>query len=680
MADEPKLKGDSPLPSGVLEFMDRWRRVLVAVVALLTVVAQLWSLIENRWQLAIGMLILMAVAGAFYAASRKFLNQRPLSAQALEATMIGLLVAIPVIALAILFLYSVLPREQEAGTSTTVAVAEFDGPPLPDPYKDCRPSDMLVHTLSRVGARFGGLKAFELPYSISPDNRLANLWAQFHGWFDAADIIVYGEYTLYNSSKVGPSGKADEIVINPEVANVPLIPVGYTSAPLYSWNFAGSVARIQDLCGSDLNDAGPPARFLDDARRGAAAISGLQALGKNDFQTAEDAQREAQRVEVASPAPCAGDPNQGLSKQSDCPGVLAFYLATIDARLGTLQRAAREYRYAAARLGTPEPYLDLGELYMRLGNPVAAFNAFDAAVNANPNSVAALATRAQYERDWLRPREAAIDLARAIDLENQIESGRAPRPPGDLYNRITLSRALFQRGGGAAACGIEEIQTVLYPNGTAAPPDSHVGAEALVEYAIWSKSQKLPGAEPALRAAVQTHPEHVHANYALGLMLEGSKPPNKVAATYYLRRAEYALAITDEDFLYQANAANELAKYIDTDPIERNHDFNRARDGYARSIAQNPGAVYAYYGRAQLEEQHDPTKAFSDLRRAAVLHPDDALLQSALAQVLDKLGRHDEGTQYHERAKRIAQRRIPKDEYGWSSQTCSYAAPPIGGQ
>jgi len=55
---------------------------------------------------------------------------------------------------------------------------------------------MLVHTLSNIGARYGGLTAFELPYSVNPDNRLARNWAQLHGWFDAADDRLRRLYAL----------------------------------------------------------------------------------------------------------------------------------------------------------------------------------------------------------------------------------------------------------------------------------------------------------------------------------------------------------------------------------------------------------------------------------------------------------------------------------------------------
>lgn len=663
--------GDSGSRSGVLESLGRWKQYLVTVAAILTVVAQLWGIVENQWKLASITLLLAAVIVALYVVSNRIPIGQPKVAETVRLSMIGLLIAIPLCSLAGLYLYSYLPRQLERGT-TTIAVAEFSGPPLPDPYKDCRPSDMLVHTLTRTSARFGGVTAFELPYSIQPDNRWASQWAQFHGLFEAADVIVYGEYTLFNSTNPGSADKPDEIVINPEIARVPEIPLAFTSAPLYSWISSGSIARIQDLCGSDLREAGHPARFLDDARRVVVAIAGLQALGRRNFQAATDALQQAQSPEVAVPQTCAGDPN-GVAKDSFCPGVLAFYLATLDSRLGHLSRAVMEYRYAAGRLGTPEPYINLGELEMRTGNAADAFGQFDRAVAADPNSVAAIATRAQYERDYLRSREAAIDLKRALDLEKSIEQGAVSRAADYAYDRLVLSRALYQRGGpGDAGCGIAQLGRVLYATGRSNPEN----VDAQVQYGAWLRGERrYPEAIAELQSALATDPDHVQGNYVLGLAWEQSSPPNNAAAVDYLERAEYAPAHTDSDFLYEANAAGELASRHD-DANGRQSDMARARQAYAEAISLNPGAVYAYYGRGILEAPSNRQQALRDFQTAARLHPDDAMVQSALAQFLDSIGRGTEAKSYHDRARLSIERRISKEEQQtWSAQSCSYADP-----
>ncbi|HEY4433014.1 MAG TPA: hypothetical protein VGM99_01320, partial [Candidatus Cybelea sp.] len=254
---EPTPDEKSSSHESLLGSLDTWQKYLVAIVAFLTVVAQLWSILEDRWLLVIATLAIVLIVAAVYFLSQRYLKEHPVSARAFRIAIVGAAVAMQVGALALLFFYSYFPRLEERG-QTRIAVAVFDGPPLPDPYKECRPSDMLVRSLGRVGDRFGGLTAFELPYSVNPDNRLAGNWAQFHGWFDAADVIVYGGYTLYNSGRAGSSGKPDEIIINPVVITVPLIPIGYKSAPLHSWTFAASVARIDDLCGGDLPAAGTP--------------------------------------------------------------------------------------------------------------------------------------------------------------------------------------------------------------------------------------------------------------------------------------------------------------------------------------------------------------------------------------------------------------------------------------
>ncbi len=442
---------------------------------------------------------------------------------AIRIGMILLLIAIPVCSLAGLFAYSYLPRITE-GDTTTIAVAEFTGSPLPDPYKDCRPSDMLVHTLTKVGARLGGVRAFELPYSIDPDNRWATSWAAFHGSFEAADMTVYGEYIPYESRASASSGHSDELVINPEVTRIPSIPLGFTSAPLYGWTFTGSVANIQELCGSDLRDAGFAPRFLDDARRVASAIAGLRAIGRNDYETATEAAGEARRSEVEKPQPCSVDPSkkaetQNIEQTSYCPAVLAFYLATLDARLGNLKPAIGEYAYAAPKLGTPAGYINLGQLYMSVGDPTDAFKAFDLAVNTDPTSVAAWATRSQYERDYVKPDQAWIDLQRAMKLRRQHYQGP--------FDDLVLSFAIYQRGAtGNTNCGISSLKQVLYPDWPVdRRPVKDAGVEALVRYGLWLKGAKeYPDAIADLQEALKHAPDDVQANYALGISYELETP------------------------------------------------------------------------------------------------------------------------------------------------------------
>ena len=537
---------------------------------------------------------------------------------------------------------------------------------------------MLVHTLTKVGARLGGVRAFELPYSIDPDNRWATSWAEFHGSFEAADMTVYGEYIPYESKKGAPSGQSDELVINPEVTRIPSIPLGFTSAPLYGWTFTGSVANIQELCGSDLPDAGFAPRFLDDARRIASAVAGLRALGRNDYEAAENAAAEARRSEVEEPQPaCAVNPAKKaeaatIEEKSFCPAVLAFYLATLDTRLGNLQAAIGEYAYAAPKLGTPAGFINLAELYMSVGDPEDAFKALDLAVNTDPTSVAAWATRSQYERDYMRPQQAWIDLQRAMKLRREHYQGP--------FDDLVLSFAIYQRGAtGNTNCGIISLRKVLYPDWPVDPrPVKDAGVEALVRYGLWLKGAKdYPDAIADLQAALKHSPDDVAGNYALGISYELESPPSLTEAETFLRRAEYARAYTDEDYLYQANAANQLATNFDKgDAGTRTTDLARAKDAYGRSIKKNSGAAYAYFGRSILERPTDARQALADLRAAAKLHPDDAMIQSSLAQMLDSMQRKAEGLPYHRQAAYVIQNRISQKEANdWDSQTCGYKNP-----
>jgi hypothetical protein len=607
--------------------LDRGKRLLVGVAAILTLVAQIWSLIENQWKLGLITLLLIAVAAAIYTLSHRIPTRDARQAEILRSSMIALLIAIPLLSIVGLYSYSYLPRALESGT--TIAVARFAGPPLPEPYKDCRPSDMLVRTLERVGQRFGDLRAFELPYSIDPDNRWAEQWAEAHGTFEAADVIVYGEYTLYSSNG---GATPDEIVINPEVARIPDIPIGLKSAPLYSWEFAGSVAPIDALCSSDLPDASKaPPRFLDDARRLALAIVGLQALGKQDYQVGSDALAQAKLPKLPGSRSC----DDSTNATSLCPGVLAFYLGTLDERLGDYSSAVNEFSYATTQLEGNAPFLNLGELYTRMSATSGVATYFNQAVNADPSSVAAFANRALFERDSLKPEQAAIDLDRALQLR-----------PRNMFDELALSRAIYDRDEqGDPSCATRILGQVI--DSRSFHQSTSVGV--LVQYGVWLRSSRPSEGIAELHHALQIDPRDVEANYQLGLALEHSKSANDQAeSSTYFGRAEYGPAYTDDDYLYRANAASELVNHEtgQLKPI----DYKLAIRAYGDSISRNQGAAYAYTGRAALEIKTDPKQAKEDLATAAGLRPDDAWIQSQYAQFLDHHGLAQQGKKFHQYA------------------------------
>jgi hypothetical protein len=200
-ADAPEAAAGNG--SRALSLIDDWQKYLVAVAALFTVVAQLFSAVENQWKLAIVTLMVALVLGTLFALTHRAMPD-PRKARAARALLILFLIAVPLFSMVGLFVYSYLPRLTEKGTR--VAVARFVGPKLPAPYDDCRPSDMLVHTMSQIGSRFGLTTTFELPYDIDPDNRWVRWWTRSHGFFEAADVLVYGEYTLRDGpdEKPGP--------------------------------------------------------------------------------------------------------------------------------------------------------------------------------------------------------------------------------------------------------------------------------------------------------------------------------------------------------------------------------------------------------------------------------------------------------------------------------------------
>jgi tetratricopeptide (TPR) repeat protein len=649
----PPENSGNATPLSALRALDQWKQYMIAFAAVLTVAAQLWSAIEDQWKLALVTLLIALVVLALYVISHRLPSDSKKAGLVKTAT-ICLLIAIPLTSLVGLYSYSYLPRVIESGT--TIAVARFVGPKLPEPYEDCRPSDMLVQTLTRVGARFGGLRVFELPYSIDPNNRWAKQWAQAHGSFESADVVVYGEYSLYSLKN---DTNADEIAINPEVASVPTVPLGFKSAPLYSWNFPGSRAPIRDLCASDLAEAGhTPPRFLDDARRIALAVVGLQALGNQDFETAQEAVSEAKTPKDAKTPPCAGDATREIVGETPCPGVLAYYLGLLDFHLGNYRDALQEFSYASSVLSSAAPLLNMGELYQRLGDSGKAIRAFDDAVDLEPTSVAALAQRAAFERDEMQARQAALDLARAMQLQ-----------PKDLYDRLALSRAIYQRGGpGDAACGIRALSDAINSEGF----DASTNVDTLVEYGTWltQKKQYSEAARDVLGVVLRMYPSQIEGNYELGVALENLKGPTEITSSYF-RRTLFAFdakqAHTDDDYLARANAEAELAKEPGADPKL----YRTALKFYDSATESN---AYASLGKGELELWHqDHQSAERDLEAAANARPKDGALQSIYGDFLRSAGRSAESQTFKTLAAQDYAGRFPTDEEPvWSAKTCSY--------
>ena len=644
--EAPRKAENGVTPDAVLARLDSWQKVGLAIAGLLTLVAQLWLALQKEWRLTAVTLVLAALAVALYTVFRRRTKIDARKQRAARWAAIATLIGIPIASMVFLFAYSYLPRTKASGN--TIAISRFDGPPLPAPYESCRPSAMLVQALADVADRFHRIEVFEVPYSVDPERRWAGFWAKSHGWLDAADVIVYGDYNLAKSDE--KMATADEITLNPRVDAVPRVPIADKVPPLYSWAFPRRTVPIAQLCGAPAAAEEVP-EFIDDARRLALAVVGADLFAAQDYEGAERAIGEAK-------AALKGSACDSSARRSPCRGVLAFYLANVDLRLGHFADAVKEYRYAADHLESTAPLISLGELYIRLGRPQEGFDSLDRAVRTDPSSVAALATRALYERDYLRPREAAVDLDRALNL-----------PATHFYDLSALSRALYQRGGkGDTDCGLAVLQRAV-----ASPEfDRRMMLDTDIRYGIWlGHAKRNDEANQTLRTALTINPYNIKANYALGV---GSREKGlKAEATASFRRALFAPGFTDDDFLDQANAANELRSLAEN-PDDQEAALAAALRLYGQAISVNPNAVYALWNRGQLETQlKQYSLAERDFRTAAELHPFDATLLSTYSSFLKQRGRTEEAQRYWNKTRDVLRTRIPPDDaQQWSSQTCRY--------
>lgn len=681
MSDSVDSGDPAPAPAeqdarGLNAWIDRlntWQRLGLALASVITALAAFANAADQHYVLIAATVVLVLIGGALYVVSHRTDPAKREYARWLRVGAVWTLVAIPLGSAVVLFWYSVLPRLHEQGT--TVAILRFVGPPLPKPYDACRPSDALLTTLTAVGNRFGRLNAFELDASLDPDNRFAPQWAQAHGALEGADITVYGAYTLRNSDGKAAGSDPDEMVMHVQVADVPSIPHTTTHAQLYAWDIPSSAAEsIAAICGGPPQSGANLPPFLDNGRRLALAIVGLQLFGSQHFEEAQQALNDARQFKPGDGRACEG------ATETSCPGVLAFYLGTLDQRFGKYGPAEAEYRYAASQVPAAATYIDLGELYMEAGRPDDAFAQFDKAVNADPQSVAALATRAYYERDYMKPWQSQLDLDRAIRARAGPWRSFAAGVMGGTDRRsatfddVVLSRALYDRGD--TACGLRMLGDVIHGAGF----NTGTNVDALVRYGTWLVAAKRYDEAVATLTGVVEHydAQQPVANYELGLALQrGGKPQAEAAA--YLRRAVFAPAHGDEEYLVRGDAANELRSSYD-DASEAVNDAQTAIAAYGQSIGLNQKAAYAYHNRGMLYlALKRDAQADADLSKAASLHPYDEYLVSEYAHYLDTHGRAAAGKLYHDQASYVHAARIPAAEAAsWDKDACRYTGLDIG--
>ncbi len=642
---------DDTKPSAISAPVEALQKAALTLAGVLAAITQLWLAVQQQWQIAaVTLILLLVVVSLYFLFFRRWAGANEQMRHIVRWSAIAALIGIPIAAMLGLIAYSYLPRIN--GTGNTVAVSTFAGPPLPHPYEKCRPSEVLVRTLADVRDVFGHINVFEVPYSIDPDGRFAALWARGHGLLDGADAIVYGNFTLAKSNPA--LSEADLIVLDPRIDAVPRVSTADKAPPLYAWTLQRRTEAIADLCGGAApgNDAAP---FPDDARRLALALVGADLFASQNFARASDALQQARDTRGTANA-C-----DDRATRSSCGGVLAFYLGGLDLRFGNFSAAEHELLYAARKLETSTPYVLLGEMYVELGRAPEAFSSFDEAVQTDPSSMAAVATRSLYERDYLRPRQAAIDLNQALSMT-----------PQNFYDLSALSRALYQRGGrGDSACGIALLGRAMNRSDF----DRKNMLDTYVRYGIWlAHAGRGDEAIPVFSNALAIDPYHLKANYYLGIALEGMGPASLPEAATYLRRVVYAPGFTDEDYLDKANAANEL-RNSGADPAGNSATLNTALQFYAKAIELNPNAATAIWDRGRLYDQTGSIEsADRDLREATRLHPFDATMLQTYSAFLKRHGRAGEAASYDARVRAVNDARIPKDEADeWqASPRCRY--------
>jgi Tfp pilus assembly protein PilF len=241
--------------------------------------------------------------------------------------------------------------------------------------------------------------------------------------------------------------------------------------------------------------------------------------------------------------------------------------------------------------------------------------------------------------------------------------------PENFYDLSALSRALYQRGD--SACGIEVLGRAM----TRGDFDRQGMLDTYVRYGTWlANAGRDTEALQTFSNALDIDPDHIVANYSMGLLLKNKGTAYLPEAMTYFRRANFAPGYTDEDDQAKANAANELSINT-TDPAERAVAKENALRLYREAIALNTNAVTAIWDRGLLYDRIGETAlADRDLHQAALLHTHDATMLQSYADFLTRHGRSSESARYAAAARAATAARIPKDEaLEWQpSPVCRY--------
>jgi tetratricopeptide (TPR) repeat protein len=290
------------------------------------------------------------------------------------------------------------------------------------------------------------------------------------------------------------------------------------------------------------------------------------------------------------------------AESSECSGVLAFYLAALEQRTGNYARAESEYKIATKKLDRAAPYINLAELYALECDWKNVLLTLKFAVWADPSSVAALATRSQYEYECGDRDQSQVDLERAESETIQ-----------SAYDQVALSRALHQRSDETSKRrGIGEMRKALQGRF-----EKLRMFDTQVELATWLlDDRKVDASIDVLSKVISADPDDIKANYALALAYdvkrslvknspaEVQKYSKKMKQSYL--RALSGRAFTDEDYTTQGNAAFEL------------NALHEALALYGQAIRINPHAVYALSGRANVYKKSGHYQLAVDNYNAAV--------------------------------------------------------------
>lgn len=335
-------------------------------------------------------------------------------------------------------------------------------------------------------------------------------------------------------------------------------------------------------------------------------------------------------------------------------GDARFGLANALFELSAYTDAVHQYKAATRAIPEdPEIHNNLGNALMELGEVEAASQAYATAVQLAPDYVDAACNLAMAHESMGEP-------GRAREVWSKVDAGLdkvAPDAGNTAQHLVTRARVRMGLGDSIGALDLLERLQTLNDSGSAAQQDMTGELHEQVGW-TWSQMHRWSDAARHYQAAIESQGPTPGLLCLMGNVLTELQRPELALDTY-----------TDALELAPDNGAAILGA---GQALQQTGRFEEAATRYREAIGINPADGAAWYQLAAtrlLDEDAELDRLRSLLQRPDISPEMQVSMHFAAAEVLDRMGDHDEAFAQFKAANDLAITRKPFDAEGWVRQT-----------